>query len=63
MNDLFISTSAYPKADESLLKEARIGWVRQGFPVPYKDPKLTFMAPCTLFIKEPSFLIIFGKYS
>lgn len=36
MSDLFIGTSAYPEADESLLKEAGIGWVRQGFPVPFE---------------------------
>lgn len=36
MRELFIGTSAYPKAEESLLKEAGIGWIKQGFPVPYE---------------------------
>lgn len=34
MRDLFIGTSAYPQADESLLNEVGIGWIRQGFPIP-----------------------------
>lgn len=37
MRDLMIGTSAYPDADEKLLKEAGIGWLRRSFPFPFRD--------------------------
>jgi hypothetical protein len=37
MKEPFIGTSAYPNADDTLLKDAGIGWVRQGFSFPFAD--------------------------
>ena len=37
MSEIAIGTSALPTADAALIKEAGIGWVRQGFPVPWSD--------------------------
>ena len=37
MSDILIGTSALPTADTSLMREAGIGWVRQGFAFPFAD--------------------------
>jgi hypothetical protein len=37
MHDIRIGTSAYPNADVDLLKEAGIGWIRQGFGYPFES--------------------------
>jgi hypothetical protein len=37
MNDYVVGTSAYSHADKGLLREAHIGFVRQGFPFPFTD--------------------------
>ena len=37
MREVMIGTSAYPSADDGLLTEAGIGWVRQSFRFPFAD--------------------------
>ncbi len=37
MAEPMIGTSACPTADTGLIREAGIGWVRQGFPFPFED--------------------------
>jgi hypothetical protein len=37
MSNLLIGTSAYPNADDNLLKGAGIGWIRQDFSFPFLD--------------------------
>jgi hypothetical protein len=36
-DEMIIGTSAYPNADTDLMKDAGIGWVRQGFNYPFVD--------------------------
>lgn len=37
MKEPFKGTSAYPHADDALLNDAGIGWVRQNFAFPFVD--------------------------
>ena len=37
MGKVIVGTSALPGADAGLMKEAGLGWVRQGFPCPFED--------------------------